>query len=83
MPYDKLLIASGAKPNKFGWPGQDLIGVQGLYSYQDLKKMEKKIKFYQKIMSRKYKQDQAQSNKYLKTKFNKMKVWSIPSTKAV
>jgi NADPH-dependent 2,4-dienoyl-CoA reductase/sulfur reductase-like enzyme len=41
MPYDKLLIASGAKPNKFGWPGQDLIGVQGLYSYQDLEELEK------------------------------------------
>lgn len=40
LSYDKLLIASGAKPNKFGWPGQDLIGVQGLYSYQDLESLE-------------------------------------------
>lgn len=39
--YDKLIIASGSKPNKFGWPGQDLIGVQGLYSIQDLEEMEK------------------------------------------
>ena len=34
--YDKLLIASGSKSNKFGWPCQDFKGVQGLYSYQDL-----------------------------------------------
>ncbi len=40
MPYDKLLIASGSRSNKFGWPGQDLGGVQGLYSYQDLEGME-------------------------------------------
>lgn len=38
--YDKLLIATGSKPNKFGWPGQDLKGVQGLYSFQDLENME-------------------------------------------
>ena len=38
--YDKLVIASGSKSNKFGWPGQDLDGVQGLYSYQDLELME-------------------------------------------
>lgn len=40
MHYDKLLIATGAKSNKFGWPGQDLKGVQGLYSYQDLLELE-------------------------------------------
>lgn len=40
LAYDKLLIASGSKSNKFGWPGQDLDGVQGLYSYQDLEGME-------------------------------------------
>jgi len=41
MQYDKLILAVGSKPNKFGWPGQDLEGAQGLYSYQDLEKMEK------------------------------------------
>jgi len=41
MAYDVLIIACGAKSNKFGWPGQDLEGVQGLYSYQDLQLMEK------------------------------------------
>ena len=35
--YDKLLIATGSKPNRFGWPGQDLEGVQGLWGLQDLK----------------------------------------------
>ncbi len=40
VQYDKLLIATGSKPNMFGWPGQDLDGVQGLYSLQDLEKME-------------------------------------------
>ena len=40
LEYDTLLIATGAKSNKFGWPGQDLKGVQGLYSYQDLLELE-------------------------------------------
>lgn len=40
IAYDSLIIATGSKPNKFGWPGQDLKGVQGLYSYQDLEKLE-------------------------------------------
>jgi 3-phenylpropionate/trans-cinnamate dioxygenase ferredoxin reductase subunit len=38
--YDKLILALGSRPNKFGWPGEDLKGVQGLYSYQDLECME-------------------------------------------
>ena len=40
ISYDKLILATGSKSNKFGWPGQDLDGVQGLYSLQDLKSME-------------------------------------------
>ncbi len=40
IEYDKLIIATGSKPNKFGWPGQDLKGVQGLYSKQDLDNLE-------------------------------------------
>lgn len=40
IKYDTLLIATGSKPNKFGWPGQDLKGVGGLYSFQDLQNME-------------------------------------------
>ena len=39
LAYDKLLIATGSKSNKFGWPGQDLRGVQGLYDLQDLKRL--------------------------------------------
>lgn len=38
--YDILIIASGSTSNKFGWPGQDLKGVQGLYGYNDLQLME-------------------------------------------
>ena len=38
--YDKLVLALGSKSNKFGWPGQDLNGVGGLYSFQDLEQME-------------------------------------------
>ncbi|CAN5426253.1 hypothetical protein BH23BAC3_BH23BAC3_28650 [soil metagenome] len=41
VAFDKLVLATGSEPNKFGWPGQDLDGVQGLYSYQDLELMEK------------------------------------------
>jgi NADPH-dependent 2,4-dienoyl-CoA reductase/sulfur reductase-like enzyme len=39
LEYDKLLIATGSKSNKFGWPGQDLDGVQGFYSLQDLRNL--------------------------------------------
>ena len=40
ITYDKLILALGSAPNKFGWPGQDLEGVSGLYSYDDLKYIE-------------------------------------------
>ncbi len=40
LQYDKLVIATGSKPNKFGWQGQDLDGVTGMYSKQDLDKIE-------------------------------------------
>ena len=39
LAYDKLLIATGSKSNKFGWPGQDLDGVQGLWGLQDLQSL--------------------------------------------
>lgn len=41
MTYDTLVIATGSKPNKFGWPGQELNGVQGLYHKQDLENLER------------------------------------------
>ena len=37
--YDKLLIATGSKPNRFGWPGQNLEGVGGLWGLYDLKRI--------------------------------------------
>jgi NADPH-dependent 2,4-dienoyl-CoA reductase/sulfur reductase-like enzyme len=40
ISYDKLIIATGSKSNKFGWPGQDLKGVSGLYHLQDLENIE-------------------------------------------
>ena len=40
LGYDRLILALGSTPNKFGWPGQDLKRVQGLYSYQDVLSME-------------------------------------------
>jgi NADPH-dependent 2,4-dienoyl-CoA reductase/sulfur reductase-like enzyme len=40
LSFDKLIIATGSQPNLFGWPGQNLKGVQGLYSLQDLQTLE-------------------------------------------
>jgi NADPH-dependent 2,4-dienoyl-CoA reductase/sulfur reductase-like enzyme len=40
LQYDRLIIATGSKSNKFGWPGQDLKGVHGLYHLQDMEAME-------------------------------------------
>ena len=39
--YDVLIIATGSKPNKFGWPGQDAKGVMGMYHKQDLEALGK------------------------------------------
>jgi len=41
LSYDKLIIATGSEPNKFGWQGQDLDGVMGMYHKQDLERLEK------------------------------------------
>jgi NADH oxidase (H2O2-forming) len=41
LAYDALVLATGSVPNRFDWPGQDLRGVQGLYSLQDLDQMER------------------------------------------
>ena len=41
MGYDKLVLATGSIPNKFGWPGQDLEGVQGMVTRQDIELLEK------------------------------------------
>lgn len=39
IKYDELFIASGSKPNKFNWPGQDLGRVSGFYHLQDLQRI--------------------------------------------
>lgn len=44
MQFDVLIIACGSKFNKWGWPGQDLEGVSGMYSLQDLELIEKYTK---------------------------------------
>lgn len=41
ITYSSLVLATGSKPNKFGWKGQDLKRVGGLYSKQDLEYIEK------------------------------------------
>ncbi len=40
IPYDQLIIASGSRSNFPGGPGEGLRGVQALYSYPDLRRME-------------------------------------------
>lgn len=40
LSYDSLVLATGSQPNKFGWKGQDLKRVGGLYSKQDLEYVE-------------------------------------------
>ncbi len=41
LKYDKLIIASGSTTHFYDWKGQDLIGVQGLVTKQDLEILEK------------------------------------------
>jgi len=40
LKYDKLIIASGSTTHFFDWEGQDLMGVQGLVTKQDLEILE-------------------------------------------
>ena len=48
--FDKLLLATGSQPNRFGWPGQSLKQVQGLYCLQDLEKLETNLSSVQKAV---------------------------------
>ena len=41
LAYDDLVLAVGASHNVFGWPGQDLDGVQGFTNLADLHKLER------------------------------------------
>ncbi len=43
VAWDRLLVASGSKPNRFGWPGQDLDGVPGLYGLGDLRALYRNV----------------------------------------
>lgn len=40
LPYDKLILATGSKTNFHDLPGNDLKGVHGFYSLQDLENIE-------------------------------------------
>ncbi len=40
VSYDVLIVATGSSSRFFGWPGQELKGVQGLYGMPDLEQME-------------------------------------------
>ncbi len=40
LNYDKLIIASGSTTQFYDWKGQDLLGVQGLVTKQDLETLE-------------------------------------------
>jgi len=44
LEYDQLLVATGSRSNKFGWPGQDLDGVQGLYDLRDLRLLYENVR---------------------------------------
>jgi NADPH-dependent 2,4-dienoyl-CoA reductase/sulfur reductase-like enzyme len=41
LDWDELVLATGSVPNRFGWPGQDLDRVHGMYSIQDLVALER------------------------------------------
>jgi NAD(P)H-nitrite reductase large subunit len=40
LSYDRLLLAVGARPNMFGWPGQELPGVCNMTGMGDLDRLE-------------------------------------------
>jgi NAD(P)H-nitrite reductase large subunit len=40
LAYDTLILATGSKGNRIGWPGEDLKGVQGMITHQDIQLME-------------------------------------------
>jgi len=44
LSYDLLILATGSKTKYYNWPGQELKGVNGLVSYQDLEYMEEQTK---------------------------------------
>ena len=40
LNYDILLLATGSSGNRAGWPGENLKGIQGMITYQDIETME-------------------------------------------
>ncbi|MEM9672336.1 MAG: FAD-dependent oxidoreductase [Bacteroidota bacterium] len=40
LNYDTLLLATGSSGNRAGWPGENLKGIQGMITYQDIEAME-------------------------------------------
>jgi len=50
LAFDKLIIATGSRPNRFGWPGEYARGVQGLYSMQDVNALENSTNNIQKAV---------------------------------
>lgn len=44
MIYDTLILATGSQGNRFGWSGEELKGVQGMITYQDIQLMEENTK---------------------------------------
>ncbi|MGD1889643.1 MAG: NAD(P)/FAD-dependent oxidoreductase [Cyclobacteriaceae bacterium] len=40
LNYDILLLATGSSGNRAGWPGENLKGIQGMITYQDIEAME-------------------------------------------
>lgn len=50
LAYDRLIIATGSVHNTFGWKGQDLEGVQGLITKQDLELLEDNTQNCQKAV---------------------------------
>lgn len=50
LVYDELIIATGSVYNKFGWEGEDLKGVQGLVTKQDLIELEENTPYTRKAV---------------------------------
>lgn len=50
LSYDMLLLATGSKGNKADWPGENLKGVQGMISIQDIELMEESTKGIQQAV---------------------------------
>ncbi len=40
ISYDTLILATGSQGNRAGWPGEELQGVQGMVTLQDIELME-------------------------------------------